>query len=292
MAGRWTGEKLQVFPYGQDERLPALAALVRDGGEVVAHRAGRRAVVRHSGRFTKVLPVGKARGIAETLTQVAQWPGVVVPPVLGCTDQTVTLGALPGATLHEWLKEPRSTAELAQAGARVGLAVRSLHRGSSVGALPHHDLAAELDVTLRWIELAERLTGTELPRPGNPAVAPKVTVGVPLHRDLHDKQIVLPQTSSDVGLLDLDLLAGGEAALDLANLLVHLELRARQGLASAEAVPALSQAVLEAYAPSVETLSRMGTYAQLTRLRLAAVYAFRPADRPEAASLLLSDPLF
>ncbi|WP_396134697.1 phosphotransferase [Cellulomonas sp. ATA003] len=51
-----------------------------------------------------------------------------------------------------------------------------------------------------------------------------------VHRDLHDKQLLV-DGSGGIGLLDFDLAAAGEAALDLANLLVHLELRVHQGCA-------------------------------------------------------------
>ncbi|WP_157937001.1 glycosyltransferase family protein [Geodermatophilus chilensis] len=96
---------------------------------------------------------------------------------------------------------------------------------------------------------------------------------VPLHRDLHDRQVLVAGDGS-VGLLDFDLLAAGEPALDLANLLAHLSLRQRQGLV-ADAAP-LRAAVLEGYRPSSAVAARVPVHEATTRLRLAAVYAFRP----------------
>ena len=70
--------------------------------------------------------------------------------------------------------------------------------------------------------------------------APPVGMG-PVHADLHDRQVlpgldngvgvhdrqVLSGLENGVGVVDWDTLARGEAALDLANLLVHLHLQLR-----------------------------------------------------------------
>ncbi|TFV53665.1 hypothetical protein E4P41_20890, partial [Geodermatophilus sp. DF01-2] len=96
---------------------------------------------------------------------------------------------------------------------------------------------------------------------------------VPLHRDLHDRQVLVADDGS-VGLLDFDLLAAGEPALDLANLLAHLSLRQHQGLVT-DAGP-LRAAVLEGYRPAPAVAARVPVREAVTRLRLAAVYAFRP----------------
>lgn len=139
-----------------------------------------------------------------------------------------------------------------------------------------HDAAAEVAVLRRWTELAGAWDAADVP--GVEAVAQALAAGpaeppVLLHRDLHDRQVLVADDGS-VGLLDFDLLAAGEPALDLANLLVHLELREHQGLLADAGV--LRDAVLEAYRPSTATLTRLPAYAAATRLRLAAVYAFRP----------------
>ena len=55
--------------------------------------------------------------------------------------------------------------------------------------------------------------------------APPVGMG-PVHAELHDRQ-VLSGLENGVGVVDWDTLARGEAALDLANLLVHLHLQLR-----------------------------------------------------------------
>ncbi len=101
-----------------------------------------------------------------------------------------------------------------------------------------------------------------------------------LHRDFYDKQVFWDKTGSGAeadGLLDFDTLAVGEAALDLANALVHFELRALQGTCSPELAQAAAAALVTGYAPDSAVRGRMQVYANATRLRLACVYACRPA---------------
>jgi aminoglycoside phosphotransferase (APT) family kinase protein len=99
---------------------------------------------------------------------------------------------------------------------------------------------------------------------------------VPVHRDFHDKQIVLDDDGR-LGVLDLDTLSLGEPAIDVANLIVHFELRALQGLCTEAQVAAAAAELLEAYGPSAATRARLQAHADATRLRLAFLYAFRPA---------------
>nr|WP_269329960.1 phosphotransferase [Kineosporia babensis] len=288
VAGSWSSDRLKVYSYGQDPKLPALAELVAEGGTVVAHRAGRRAVVRHPDgeRWTKVLPEGKVKAVADGLERAAEIPGIRVPPVLAVTSDTVTLGTLPGVTLYTRLGVGIGLEEF---GTRVGRAVRDLHGGTI--QVPMHDLQAEIAVTERWVEAAARLTGTQLPRPRTPSIGSGSGPNVLLHRDLHDKQLLLDETGCSAGILDLDLLARGEAALDLANLLVHLELRVRQGRLAPDRLSPMAETVLSAYGADPAVRARLGIYARLTRIRLAAVYAFRPADLPRAGRALVEEPL-
>jgi aminoglycoside phosphotransferase (APT) family kinase protein len=92
-----------------------------------------------------------------------------------------------------------------------------------------------------------------------------------------------------VGVLDLDLAATGEPALDLANLLVHLELRSLQGLCPGARARACAGAVVDGYDPGLDTWRRVSAYALTTRLRLAAVYAFRPGSAGIGRALLTAD---
>jgi len=283
-ASRSGGVVLQ--PDGADRRLPALAGLLREGdARLVAHRPERRAVVRSAdGTYAKVVRPEHAAQVAEA-TRAAAVPGLHVPRVLD-VDETagvVTTAALPGVTLHQLLAD-RSSQAVAAARA-VGAALALLHASPlPVGAVVH-DGAAELAVLHRWERLAAAhgFAGAEplpdvLPGPGGAGPL------VPVHRDLHDKQALFD--GDRVGLLDFDLAAAGEAALDLANLLVHLELRGLQGIGTSELVRAAADAVLEGYAPSEAVLARLPAYDLATRRRLVAVYGFRPRHAAAARRLL------
>jgi aminoglycoside phosphotransferase (APT) family kinase protein len=246
-------------------------------------------------RYTKVV---RARRLADTLAAArVAVDGVAVPRVTA-TDAaagTLTCEELPGRSLHELLADPATTApDLRTVGAAVGDAVARLHRTRPPATLQRsHDAAAEVEVARRWVAqagafgLLERATtpvraaldaldGFRTEPAGRPAY---------LHRDLHDKQLLVTD-SCRVGMLDFDLAATGEPALDLANLLVHLELRTLQGMCPSEKATACARALVDGYAPGPDTWRRLPGYALAARLRLAAVYSFRPAGGDVGLALL------
>ncbi|RIK16136.1 MAG: hypothetical protein DCC50_05995, partial [Acidobacteria bacterium] len=104
----------RLLPHGVDRRLPALAALVErargeEDGRLVVHRAGRRAVVRHAGGYTKVVRPGRAASVAaasRTGGELASRAGLAAPEVLHEDDSTVTCDVLPGRPVHELSGEP------------------------------------------------------------------------------------------------------------------------------------------------------------------------------------------
>lgn len=287
-------DRLLLQRHGADRRLPQLCRLVAAGGTLVAHRPERRGVVRlPDGRYTKVVRADRVAGLAGTLTRAAGWTGVRVPAVTGTGRGTVTLAPLPGSTLHDRLADPR--ADLPALGHAVGQALARLHAVPVPADLPGHDLAAEVAVTERWLALATEHADLPLDLDGAlRVVRRRAAAHAPgrravLHRDLHDKQLLVDDRHG-VGVLDLDLLAVGEPALDLANLLVHLELRARQGRVTGVAARTTADAVLAGYDPDPATRAALPLHARLARLRLAGVYAFRPGAAA-AAYHLSTDPL-
>lgn len=270
---------LLLQPHGADRRLPGLAPLLNAGGVLVAHRPERRAVVRSGdGHFTKVVRPGTTAAVASA-ARAAAVPGVRVPDVLRVDEGagTVTTRALPGRTLHELLG---SGCELAAtAAAALGTTLAALHAAPPPPGAPVHDGRAELDVLRRWHGHAVSyglLPAGLVPAELVEALLADVPGGVPVHRDLHDKQVLVDDDGA-VGILDFDLAAVGEPALDLANLLVHLRWRVEQGHAPPDLVQRCSDAVLQAYEPSAAVLARLPAYATASRLRLQAVYRFRPA---------------
>lgn len=274
---------LLLQDHGVDRRLPGLAALVAEpGARLVAHRPERRGVVRREGGgaavFTKVVRPAALPGVVAAASAAEALP-LRTPAIVDVDTaaSAVTTSAVPGVTLHELLATP----EAVQACHATGQALAALHAVAVPPGTAVHGAAEEAAVLARWAERA-REHGLTVPELGPPAL-PGTEKLVLLHRDLHDKQ-VLVDAAGAVGVLDFDLLAAGDPALDLGNLLAHLDLRVAQGLLG-DARP-LREAVLEGYQPSAAVLSRVAPHEQATRLRLAAVYAFRPRWSAAAASLV------
>ncbi|GIG35215.1 phosphotransferase [Cellulomonas pakistanensis] len=268
--------RVVLQPRGADRRLPALArVLARPGARLVAHRPERRAVVRlGDGSYAKVV---RSAAVADLVASAAAAAatGLRVPTVLDVdeVDGVVTTRALPGRTLHALLADP--AVDPAPAARELGRALAVLHASPLPPGARVHDAAAEAAVLARWRGLA-RAHGVpvgEAPAPPPAGAGPLV----PVHRDLHDKQVLVDDRGR-VGLLDFDLAAAGEAALDVANLLVHLELRAHQGVCAPDRAVAVRVAVLDGYRPAPRVSARIPAYEALTRARLAAVYGFRPGS--------------
>lgn len=287
--------RLLVQHAGSDRRLPVLPRLVRRPGAVlVAHRPERRAVVRlGTERYAKVVRPGRTADVVAPLLLVRP-DALRIPEVLSADDRRglVVVTAVPGRTLLESLADPSTDDERLVADVKeVGAAMRQLHAHSSSLSRAVHDGATEVAAAHRWLaaaaahgllglgtweSLLDRVAAQVPPPPDRPAL---------LHRDLHDKQVVLA-TASPVGLLDLDLATHGDPAVDLANLLAHLDLRVRQGSCDADREARCTTALLEGYAPDQALVRRLAPYVALTRLRLAGVYSFRPAPAGLVEGLL------
>ncbi|MDP8987759.1 MAG: phosphotransferase, partial [Actinomycetota bacterium] len=171
----------------------------------------------------------------------------------------------------------------------------TLHGAPAPPSTSAHDVEAEAGVVARWVGHAldhralpagSRVrAGEELDRVRAMLAGPRPGPAALVHRDLHDKQ-VLVAPAGDVGVLDLDTLAWGETALDVANLLVHLELRALQGGCPLSRAEVAAAAFLDGYRPAPAVTARLGAFAASTRLRLACVYAFRPTWAGVVSALL------
>ena len=269
-------------PRGADRKLPGLVPLLRRGGaELVAHRPERRAVVRlpagspHAVEYAKVVRPGVLADVARTAAAAAALP-LRTPTVVGVDDVThavITAACRAGPCTT---CSPRPTRP-----PRAGPPGRpwlELHRTPVPDGLRRHDDEDERAVVRRWQHLAEvHGLPPAFPVPdADPGADEAPAAGratALLHRDFHDKQVVVDDDGA-LGLLDFDLMAVGPPALDLANILVHLDLRVRQGLV-ADAAP-LRSAVLEGYQPGEDQLAELPRRERATWQRLAAVYAFRP----------------
>lgn len=283
------GGRLLLQPAGVDRRLTGLARTLADPGmELISHRPGRRAVVRGPAdrldgcTYTKVVRPSRVASLAERAHQAAALD-LRTPAVLAVDEWagSVTTSAVPGTGLNAVLTTP----DAARACHATGAELARLHRQPIPDGLPIHDLQAELDVLDRWLAWADHFDAPapfagRLNKPydtlrtqtfDGPAgdVRP-----VLLHRDFHDGQVLVD--GDRVGLIDFDLMAVGDPALDLGNLIAHLELRELQGMLE-DATP-LVEAALEGYRPQPDVRRRIPVYRAVTRRRLGALYAFRATD--------------
>lgn len=283
-------------PDGADRRLIGLRALLaRADSTLVSHRPERRAVVRLNGssgpRFAKVLRPSRVRDVAESSR--AAWSlaarPFAVPEVLHGDERqgVLILGALGGTSLHDLLADGDSVVPAAR---NAGRATRWLH-DAPLRPERVHDAEAEITLIEARIDALETFAPDVHNRlgdaPARVAGALREGAGRPglVHRDLHDKQIVV-QRDGTVGMLDLDTMATGEPALDVANMLVHFELRALQGRCAQQLASRAAAAFLEGYEPGADMATRIDAYRNATRLRLACLYALRPPWRHLAPKLL------
>lgn len=275
-AGARQRGRVVLQPAGADRRLTGLPALLQQpGSRLVAHRPERRAVVALEGgaRFAKLVPRRRMGGLRHAAYRASQLP-VPTPRVLpDQVEDALVTEALPGTPLPELLRGPRADEALHA----VGAALARLHRCPAPAGSTVHGPQDEVAVTTRWEDWARAygcpISVAEEPVP---SAAPDLRV---IHRDLHDGQILLTAGPDEhfhpagVGLLDFDLMAAGDPALDLANLIEHLLLRERQGVL-ADAGSAVG-ALLDGYDPDQDVFGRAIRYRALTARRLVALYGFR-----------------
>ncbi len=294
-----------------DPRLPSLETEAA-GGEVVVHRAHKRAVVHAGDRYIKVLRPGYAPQVAAShaaAAEVLAGGGFATPRLLVAGTDVVAFSALPGRSFLE-LGEDRtavtdagyaamwaawSRAWVTAARAAPGQALRT-----ASDALPEHPADAEIGTLRRWT--GHWLTHSD----GIPAAAPAraallaqrdhavslLTSSRPdplawAHGDLHDKQILSTGGSGPPGLVDFDGSCLAEPALDLANLDVHLALRRLQHRLTPHRYRLAHGQIMAAAGQLGVSPERFAAYAAATRVRLACLYAFRPPWGPDAGAYLV-----
>ena len=111
----------------------------------------------------------------------------------------------------------------------------------------------------------------------------------PVHRDFYDKQLL--QTANHTALIDLDQAAIGNPEIDLANFLVHLRLRMRQGTISNAQESRWKAKFLNEYSAAGESEPcnrKLNFFFASACLRMAAKYRLRGAPE-ELVSNLLND---
>jgi hypothetical protein len=269
---------LVLHPDGVDRKLPHLAAALAAGGQLIAHRPQRRAVVRtRSGTYRKLTRAGRAPALAVRHRQLAAaLEGIAeVPTVLEVGDDHVELAPLSGAGPLD--ADVRHGTVWERSWERVGAGLAALAAATPEPEVRHHGAGDEAEVTRSWVRravAAGRLPDADLTAVLAPLTADARPPAALAHRDLHDGQLLF--SGARLGILDPDTLAIADPALDLANLLVHLDLRVDQGLLASPQRHRARAALLEAAAPTPATRRRLPHFEAACRLRLAGVYAFRP----------------
>jgi aminoglycoside phosphotransferase (APT) family kinase protein len=273
-----------------DPELPGLARALVDG-ELRAYRPGRRAVVAKDGgtTFVKVVRPGRQADLAARLEVVRAAMGTTgprVPAVLTVTDDgTVTIGALPGRSLHDALVARDDTAAR-HAAIRAAAALLARFQARSVHGLDLPE-ASDAGTPDQWVEVIARVhpglrqdlsdVAAVLPEPG---AAPRHTL---VHGDLHDRNVLLGDARG--GLIDLDGAGRGDPALDLGNLAAHVLLRALQRGESAH-IGRRDAAVLLSTPATSPLADRALTHGARTLFRLACLYRLRATSALHVPTLL------
>lgn len=283
---------------GADRKLPALKDIAASpNATLLTHRPERRAVVRESAeqsvRYIKVLR-----------PQVAAWAAIrarhamtlgrdsfETPAVLSMDEAegVIVFVALEGTSLFDLSGSPESPAIARGA----GRALAGLHEAPGQEFLEAHTASAEIEVLKKWLgHLGSFFPDrTQEVTPHGQRVFDALLAGSSptqlIHRDFYDKQIMaLPNGA--IGIIDFDTLATGEPALDVANMICHLELRALQRRCPRDTARACVTAFLDGYDLPTATRQRLPAYLDATRLRLACVYSFRPRWQSVVDALLAS----
>ncbi len=289
--------RLVVMAPGED---PALARGRRwlAMGELVAYRAGHRAVVRVPGpegtRYVKIVRPKRAPALIERLRLVdLVWRperprgGPALPALIEChpDDGVIVLSAVPGESFHDRLMECRANDAIPQ----VGLSLARMHAGALPDDVtipePHPPSAAQ------WVSIVERFEPRSFESwleafRNLPVLERRAQNRVLIHGDLHDRNILVAPDA--IGLIDTDMAFLGEAEEDLGNLCAHLVLRALQRGDDASAGYAAADRLLAAYAEAGgnHDSDRVRSFRKDTFFRLASIYLFRRQWRHLSESLL------
>jgi aminoglycoside/choline kinase family phosphotransferase len=291
-----------------DPQLPALRAEAQHG-EFISYRPHRRAVIKAEGCYIKIFRPGEAVEAAERCAQMHTLldPGAfTVPRILRASGDTLVFSALPGQPLHAvgadhsapgdesfasaW--EKWSRAWITQLSAPYDTATRSVFDTLPIHS-PEVEAAAVWRRLNRWMRHYENVPDLSPQASALRAVAEEVTRNLlatapdPLvlaHGDLHENQILVGECGSPLGLLDFDDAAQAEAALDLAILDVHLELRLRKNRMTPERYSKAHTEVLAVAEELQVSPSRFQAYSDAIWLRLAC--AALPSRSSQARAIL------
>lgn len=296
------GERIVVQAFPDDFRLkslkPALTelpSLLRRPDLGVArpagYRPGKRAVleVTSGGERIFVKIYREAQTAAQVASAHAALAGVAGLTVAAIERVSLAPAFVATRALEGGLLASREHRDVPEDLAAAGAALARLHDHPFVPARrfgPEDELATLAGWTsvagALDAELAEELAPVTRRLP---ALAPESAPPALVHRDFYDKQVLV--SGGDVALVDLDTLALGDGALDLANFEAHLLLRELDRGGSGSGSSAAVAAFRDGYrrGRDLPPPGRLGFYRATTLCRLAAVYSLRPG-RPGLPLLL------
>jgi aminoglycoside phosphotransferase (APT) family kinase protein len=278
------GLRLLHDPAFAAERLGAQTSV-----SLVAHRLGKRAVLRITGpygvRFARLRPVTSSSGQAAYDRHFALWTALQGNAAL-TIPRPMGFDAELGMALFERLPGVPPVFD----GLAGFAACQSVMRGiaamqSLATEAEQHSTCDELEILDVWAgrlvqvfpDMSDRVQPLlQCLRDDLTAMAP-VTPAL-CHRDLHEGQVLLDVGRT--GLLDFDTLRLGDPCLDLGNLQAHLILATlRDGIPRRAFVTALENA-------SAHRLARVALLRRAALLRLAMIYAFSAEPKAVILGLL------
>lgn len=282
-----TGKAVELQPR-VDRELPGLApALVE--GSLISYRIGRRAVVGTADRYVKIVRPRRAARLAATHQHLADQRMSLGTPTLrqATEDGRLILSPRRGRSLHQLLRAEADAARLVPVISRVAEGLAEFHE-MSLAPLAE---ALPVDRPDHWMAVASRaephrsdeLTAVAVRLPPVPTVSRLSEVMT--HRDLNDKSFFV--SADQVGLIDPDGLTIGAPEDDLANLAVHLRLRALQGRRDEGFGHRLAGTLYRSYETHrALDHGRLIALQRHTWFRLAVIHHYRRASRHLTSELL------
>lgn len=276
--------RITLLAPDDDARLPALGAVVR-AGRLVAHRPGRRAVVRLASErgFAKVAPPGRARRIVDAHGAGRAFSaGFRVPRVLAHgfePSSVVRFDTLSGRSLGELGGDDTlPETEWVRAWGEWSEAWLATMAAASPGTLPAHGAGEESEIVRTWADHASGVLGGAVRDTAERAVGLLRAAGAATalsHRDLHDGQLLWHPTEG-MGLIDFDTCVRADPGLDLGNLAAHADFAVRQGRWSAERARVAVAAVRRTAEELGVDAAGFEAWRVAALVRVACVNALRP----------------
>lgn len=260
--------------------------------ELVAHRLGKRAVLRittveNDAYYVRLRGINSSSGrIAykrhqELFTRAEYLTAIAIPEPLHFESG---LGAAVFGSLQGTPPEYAGYADLSQCH-RVS---EALHALQSIDGTTFSRHTAEDEYAI-LLQLFDR-TKYYFPKVAELLKEPMQRVGIGLrssdegpcvvaHRDIHQKQLLM--SASSVGILDFDTVCCAHPALDLGNFQAHVYLESqRMGFDSAPLEAALSNKL-----PNI-SISELSVWRCSALLRLAMIYTFTQEEKTAVSSLI------